>query len=343
MAHLTRDEVLESGIVNPEYQKVFDSRPDNISGNTFFEIRDSRAAHLARLRHLYPIPGPIPSQVTETMHTIPTRDGHSINVRVYQPVSGPPPDGSPLILMYHEGGWSMGDLTDEDQNCRLFARDLGAVCVNVEYRLAPEHPFPTGINDSWDALKWAVDRASDLKASPTRGLIVGGSSAGGNIAAVLALIARDENFQPPITGQYLCVPALLPPENVPQKYTHLYESRTQSLSDPILKDTVANQDSGMNAIIALYNPDPKSPLWDPFNHSDGHGGLARAFFQVAGLDPLRDEAVLYDGVLREGGVLTRFELYKGLGHMFWTNWPEMEASTGFMRDTVRGMRWLLGE
>lgn len=68
------------------------------------------------------------------MHEAPTLDGHTISVRLYQPAKGPPEGGSPLVMMYHEGGWSMGDLTDEDLNCRMFARDLGCVCVNVEYR-----------------------------------------------------------------------------------------------------------------------------------------------------------------------------------------------------------------
>lgn len=85
------------------------------------------------------------------------RDGAEIAVRVYTPANPPAKArtlGLPLIVMYHEGGWCMGDLSDEEVNCRLFARDLNAVCVNVDYRLAPEHPFPTGINDSWDALQW---------------------------------------------------------------------------------------------------------------------------------------------------------------------------------------------
>ena len=100
----------------------------------FFAHREARAAHLQKLRHLYPMPGPIPEHVIESMHQVPTRDGSFVPVRVYQPIKGPPEGGSPLIMMYHEGGWSMGDLSDEDLNCRMFARDLGAVCVNVEYR-----------------------------------------------------------------------------------------------------------------------------------------------------------------------------------------------------------------
>ncbi|KAL7770537.1 hypothetical protein CFE70_000474 [Pyrenophora teres f. teres 0-1] len=334
VAPVPLDEVLKSGEVAPEYKKAFEARPVDITGADVFAIRASRAEHLARLRHLYKIPGPIPKFVKETLHEIPTQDGSTINVKIYQPVAGPPNGGSPLIMMYHEGGWSMGDLTDEDLNCRMFTRDLGAVCVNVEYRLAPEHKFPVGVNDCWDALKWCLANSDWLGATPSRGVLVGGASAGGNIAAVLALLSRDRKLDPPITGQYLCVPALLPDTNVPAHLEHLYQSREINTNDPVLK-------LGPNMIQPIYDPDPKSPLWDPFNHADGHRNVARAFFQVGGLDPLRDEAVLYDRVLRESGVLTRFELYPGYGHMFWTNYPELEASSRFVEDTLKGVRWLL--
>lgn len=137
MAHLTRQEVLDSGIVSLTYKAAFDARPVDVSSTDISSWRTSRAEHLQRLRHLYPIPGPIPDLVIETLHDIPTRDGARVRVKVYQPVNGSKDGaGSPLIMMYHEGGWMMGDLTDEDLNCRMFARDLGAVCVNVEYRYA---------------------------------------------------------------------------------------------------------------------------------------------------------------------------------------------------------------
>ncbi|KAH7409776.1 Alpha/Beta hydrolase protein [Phaeosphaeria sp. MPI-PUGE-AT-0046c] len=336
MAHLTRAEVLKSGEVSPIYRKAFEARPvDTADQPDFTGYRLARAAHLQKLRHLYPIPGPIPEHVAETMHEVPARDGFSIRVRVYQPVARPPEGGSPLIVMYHEGGWSMGDLTDEDLNCRMFARDLGAVCVNVEYRLAPEHQFPIGINDCWDALQWAVAHSAELNATPSRGLIVGGASAGGNIAAVLALLSRDEGLDPLVTGQYLCVPALLPETDVPPHLAHLWESRVELSKDPVLKDLPAG------LIDQIYAPERGSPLWDPFNHPRGHEGAPKAFFQVGGIDPLRDEAVMYDRVLREAGVLTRFELYSGFGHMFWTNYPELEESAEFVKDTLKGMKWLL--
>ena len=103
-------------------------------GSDVFARREHRAAMLREKHHLRYLAGAIP-EVTEQDRSIPVRDGSEIIVRVYQPVnSAVRADGSPLIVMYHEGGWSMGDLSDEETNCRLFSRDLGAVCVNVEYR-----------------------------------------------------------------------------------------------------------------------------------------------------------------------------------------------------------------
>lgn len=134
-------------------------------------VRHDRAAHLAQLRHHYPIPGPVPNEVHEIDHQIPVRDGTTITARIYKPTAWPSPKdqddgtGRPLILAFHEGGWSMGDLTDEDLNCRLWTRDLGTVCVNVAYRLAPEHPFPTGVEDAYGE---SASQAPKTRRSRTR-------------------------------------------------------------------------------------------------------------------------------------------------------------------------------
>lgn len=106
--------------------------------NDYSAHREHRATKLRELHHLRYLPGPIPDQVVEEDHKIPVRDGAEITVRIYRPshVAAPAAvaQSRPLIVMYHEGGWAMGDLTDEEVNCRLFCRDLGAVCVNVDYR-----------------------------------------------------------------------------------------------------------------------------------------------------------------------------------------------------------------
>ena len=320
-------------------------------------VRKNRAEHLVKLRHLYVIPGPIPEEVEESEHLVPVRDGYKVRVRVYVPRKIPA-DGSAMIVELHEGGWTKGDLSDEDQNCRLFARDLGAVCVNVEYRLAPEHPFPTGVNDCYDVIKWiaATAPSSILPADLRQGFIVGGASAGGNMSAVVCQIGRDEGLNPPLTGQYLCVPALLGANVVPEKWKSEYRSRLESKNDPLFK----NRTRPAAAVNQELKPDEASPLFSPLLHPDLKG-LPPAFFQVAGLDPLRDEALIYERVLREeNAVDTKINIYDGFGHMFWTNWsvafltvstmellidfsirPTMERSKEFVADTREGMQWLL--
>ena len=208
----------------------------------------------------------------------------------------------------------MGDLTDEDLNCRMFARALGAVCVNVEYRLAPEHTFPTGVNDAYDAVKWAANTASPsseiLPADPrSAGFIVGGASAGGNFAAVMCQIARDEKLDPPLTGQYLCVPALLSETVVPEKWKRDYRSRHESVDDPVLR-----MNSGEKQHVDDLKRIPGSPLYSPLLH-ENLNDLPPAFLQLGGLDPLRDEGLIYENELRNRGTATKLNVYDGFGHM----------------------------
>ncbi|KAI4861088.1 putative lipase/esterase [Hypoxylon rubiginosum] len=352
----TEEELLSYGVMDPAMVDALARYPirDMLPSDPYYgddphsALRAHRAATLREKHHLRYIPGPIPEQVSEEERTIPTRDGAEIPVRIYRPVRKPA-GGSPLVVMYHEGGWSMGDATDEETNCRLFSRDLGAVCVNVEYRLAPEHPFPTWIDDSWDALKWAAQNATSLGADPSsRGFIVGGGSAGGNIAAVLAHIARDEGLNPPLTGQYLCVPAVMcfkPPALISPRYRAEYRSHPDvtTSADPVLKIRVGAEFAAhMHGSLGASWLDPR---FVPFLYGagpDGHRGLPPAYFQVCGLDPLRDEGLIYERVLREeAGVETRLDLYKGFGHYFWTNWPQLDRSREFVEDTLKGVKWLL--
>ncbi|KAM5344139.1 hypothetical protein ACJ41O_012676 [Fusarium nematophilum] len=343
---------------DPTLQAAIFQRP--FPGFPFIpENRSARRNHLDSVRHLLPVPGPVP-EVIEDDHLIEARDGYKILTKSYRPASSPTGSSGgerrPLVVLFHEGGWVMGDLTDEDSNARLFAKELGIVCLNAEYRLAPEHPFPTGVLDCWDVLKWAAANASVLGADPTRGFIIGGSSAGANIAAVLAHLAVKEELQPPITGQWLCVPYLLPPEVVPAKYRDAYSSPWTNQSDPVLGPLLEGPEDKTNGsfIETMLRADVRSPLFSPFAEewyppkdtaAQGKDRKpAKAFFQVAGLDPLRDHALVYKRVLEEEWkVPTRLELYEGFGHMYWTNWPEMERSHDYWRDMLDGIRWLLSD
>lgn len=318
--------------------------PDLSNGNpdaSVQDIRHNRASHLAKLRHLYPIPGPISDEVHESEYQIPVRDGSTIRVRVYVPTKSTLPiDQRPLIIMFHEGGWRMGDLTDEDLNCRMFSRDLGAVCVNVEYRLAPEYRFPHGVNDAYDSVKWCAAEASPssniLPCDPAKGFLVGGASAGGNFAAIMCQIARDESLSPPLTGQYLCVPALCSQSVAPEGWKAHMRSRDESADDPVLQ-LRPNRDQERLEVLRV---EADNPLYSPLLHKD-LTRLPPAFFQLGGLDPLRDEALVYAEILKENNTPTSVQVYDGFGHMFWTNWPTMERSKQFVQDTLEGVKWLL--
>ena len=153
MAPRTKEELLSMSVMDPALAAILETRPairppnpsDPYYGrNDYSAIREHRATMLKEKWHLRYLPGPIP-EVSEEDRRIPVRDGSDVTIRIYKPVTKKE-GGSPLIVMFHEGGWGMGDLSDEEVNCRLFTRDLGAVCVNIEYRLAPEHPYPTWIN-----------------------------------------------------------------------------------------------------------------------------------------------------------------------------------------------------
>jgi acetyl esterase/lipase len=221
--------------------------------------------------------------------------------------------------------------------CRNLVQRFNAVCVNVDYRLAPEHPFPTPINDCWDALQWAASNATQLGADPTKGFIVGGESSGGNISIVLAHLARDNNLHPPLTGQFLSIPSCLPPGTVPEKYKPLYHSWEQAKQAPKL--------FGYDTTVSLrkaHAGDVYSPLFGSFNDPNGHAGLPPAYFQICGLDPVRDEGLLYERVLRgEYGIKTKLDVYSGLPHAFWHVYPTFEKAAQACEDMANGFDWLL--
>jgi len=282
--------------------------------------------------------GQPPPQVKQTELQYTTDDGTKLRAKLYQPTS-PPSGGSPLIVMYHGGGFCIGAPEGEEQSCRNFVQAFGAVCISASYRLAPEFKFPHAPKDSWACLRWAAENAKSWGADPSVGFVIGGTSAGGNITAVLAHVARDEGLQPPLTGQYLAIPAVLPANKVPEKYQQYYLSYEQNRNAPVLP--VAAMDMFMRG----YEPDEDDGVWyTVFNHPKGHKDLPAAYFQIDGLDPLRDEAIIYERVLREeNGVKTKMNIYPGQPHGHWGFFPFLKASEKFRKEQVEGMGFLLGK
>ncbi|KAF7365280.1 Abhydrolase-3 domain-containing protein [Mycena venus] len=242
----------------------------------------------------------------------------------------------PLMVWMHGGGWATGNVDMDDYQLRAICVELQISILNVEYRLVPEHPHPTSLNDCYTALKWAASSPELFSADLKKGFIVGGFSAGGHLATVLAHRARDDPFfnDKPLTGQLLQVPALLHPNAIPEKYKLSLLSYEQNKQAPFLPQ---------ESIVWSYNQlggiptDPEvSPLLYP-----SHKGLVPAVIQVCGLDPLRDEDLLYDSLLKDAGVKTRTATYSGVPHAFQYVFPTLKAAVKWAEDYRTGLRWLL--
>jgi acetyl esterase len=221
--------------------------------------------------------------------------------RLYVPAS----DGSeppPLLVYFHGGGWVIGDLYTHDSPCRFLAANAGVQVLAVDYRLAPEHPFPAAAEDAFAAFSWASENAARFGTEPAR-VAVGGDSAGANLAAVAALTARDEGGPVPAM-QLLIYPVTDTGRELPSRRT---------FADGFLltrRDMAYYEDR--------YLP-PGTDRSDPrvaILQADDLGGLPPAYVAVAGFDPLRDEGVAYAERLREAGVPVALREHPGLVHTF---------------------------
>ncbi|OQO01966.1 hypothetical protein B0A48_12439 [Cryoendolithus antarcticus] len=279
---------------------------------------------------------PVKGIKEEKDHEITVRDGSKITVRTYVPEKS----GGPLAVIYHGGGFCIGGLENEELLCRNLCGRLGCSVVNVDYRLAPEHVFPAAAHDCWDATVWAADNATTLLSSdPSKGFIVAGTSAGGNLAAVVSHLAQDTPLAFPITGAHLMIPALCNNKCYPEKYKPDLMSYEQNKNAAILSE------KAMDLFIDNYVPDASqrsNPLLSVLNWKSGHKGQPTTYFQICGADPLRDEAFVYERILRQDlGIKTKVDVYPGLPHGFWGVFPHMKSSGKFVEDSVKGAEWLL--
>lgn len=222
----------------------------------------------------------------------------SIPIRVYRPshtAAGP----LPLVVNIHGGGWALGSLDQADWLCSNVAAAVSAVVVSLGYRLAPTHRWPAAAEDCYAAMVDIAAKAAELGADPQR-LAVMGDSAGGNLTAVVALMARDRSG-PPITFQALIYPAT--------DLTLSSPSVEQNAKAPILTkaDCIVFRDH------YLGGQDPREPYVSPLFASD-HTGLPPTLVQVAEHDPIRDDGLRYAAALQAAGVPVRTTTYVGMPH-----------------------------
>lgn len=224
-----------------------------------------------------------------------------ITVRVYTPVGTAP---FPIIVYMHGGGFVVGDLDTQDMIARGLCHGGEAILVSVDYRLAPEHPFPAPVDDAWAALLWAHHEAVSIGGDPAR-LAVAGDSAGAILAAAIALRARDAGG-PQLTGQILWYGSC----NYPSIDT---PSAIEFADGPIL--TRADTEFFWNQYLSAPATDQNHPWASPMR-ATSHAGLPPAFVGTAELDPSRDDAEDYGRALASAGVPAEIRRYPGMVHGF---------------------------
>jgi acetyl esterase len=233
------------------------------------------------------------------------RAGHGdVPLRIYTPEAWSR-SPRPVVLNFHGGGFVLGSARQGDWTCSVVAKELDAVVVSVDYRLAPTHPFPAGVEDCYDALCWTAANAADLGGDPRR-IGVMGDSAGGNLATVVAIIARDQGG-PALAHQAMAYP--------PTDLTDAVE-RDRSFVENVRAIILSNED--MEVFHGHYvreDADPADHRLSPVRAAD-LSGLPPAVVVVAGLDPLHDSGVRYAQALADAGNQVTVEDFHVMPHGF---------------------------
>ncbi|KAI0514469.1 alpha beta hydrolase fold-3 domain-containing protein [Xylaria bambusicola] len=294
------------------------------------------------------VTGPRPEVASNTIYRVPVSHPEGeVDVQVYVPTAEAISNGGlassegrlSALVNFHGGGFVIGDLNSDEPLVRQLCQGAGCVVVNADYRTAPEFPHPTSVLDSWDVLKWVFAKADELNVDTSR-IAVSGLSAGGCIAAVLSILARDDPTLPPLKLQILIVP-LADVRYVPVEGSCKggpYESYVSNEFAPMLP---------LSRLVWFYNywlgtgPE-RSEKAEDFRASPllakSHENLAPASIRAAEVDPLVSEAKAYHEKLRAAGTQSKIKIYKGQGHTF-PQWDGFNpGSKEFVQDCINDLK-----
>jgi acetyl esterase len=267
-----------------------------------------------------PLSTPVPPEIGSARTLMADGPQGQIPLRLYRPAGVPASTPLPVYVYFHGGGWVIGDLETHDVICRQLTAESGASVISVDYRRAPEHKFPAAADDAWAAVRWIVAHAAELGVDAER-LAVGGDSAGGNLAAVVALMARDAG------GPRIALQVLVYPVTDLGAEAKSYEDFAEGymLTRESMRWFRAHYLNGKEDAADWR----ASPL-----RANSLAGLPPALIITAGFDPLRDEGEAYAARLRAAGVTVDYVCFGGMIHGF--------AAMGRVLDTALRAVALIG-
>jgi acetyl esterase len=267
---------------------------------------------------------PDPPAVESVQLLIAPGPGGPVPVRAYRPKGAGRDEVLPALVYFHGGGWVIGDLDTHDVVCRTLANGARCAVFSVEYRKAPESPFPAAVEDCFSALSFVFSNSKSLKVN-SKQIAVGGDSAGGNLATVVAMLARDAGG-PSLSFQLLIYPGV--------------DNRMGHASIETNGEGYLLTKKSMHYFRGHYLPNPAD--WHDWRASPllakSLAGLPPAFVMTAGFDPLRDEGRAYSERLKQEGVSTEYREYADMVHGFITMGRALDTANTALEDCARALQ-----
>lgn len=331
MASDTKHEALQplhpsmQGKLDPVFEKLYN---DNVASTPMRPIDLGQLRqHYSRLYSYGTGPAPEPARTYDT--TIPVGDGVEIAARVYVPGTEGP---WPVHVDFHGGGWGLGDLETESHICRHLCVKAKVVVIDVDYRLVPEHPFPTAITDSWAAVQYIHAQGADKFNVRPDSVSLGGVSAGGAIALALAHLARDASLPLKL------IAAGTPVIDDISKYPTASDSPWPSMRENEFAPTLNWARLVWFDKLKRSTMTPDAGWFLNLLDAPSFTGLAKTVLYTAGADPLRDEGEAYARRLVENGVEVTLRRFPGVPHPFMHMDKDLWQASEFIDMTAREIR-----
>jgi acetyl esterase len=301
--------------------------PELLAGLEMFQDLDLRPEYLQAIREgaaqMRP-PTVIDDSLSVTDEIIVGPDSNPLPLRIYRPKSTN--EALPVLLWIHGGGYILGSIDDNDDLCMTFVKEAHCVVVSVDYRLAPEYPYPAPIEDCYAALKWIADSAEALNIDSPR-IGVAGASAGGGLTAALSLLARDRQY-PSVCFQMPLYPMIDDKNHTPS---------TNEIKEGFVWNQKTNEAGWKMYLGEIYGTE-NIPSYAAPARAEDYRNLPYTYTCVGQLDPFRDETLTYVTKLAQAGVDVEFHLYPGAYHGFEAINPNAEIAVHAVNEYIQAVK-----